>query len=179
MLSRRWDCAPLEGSEAPQMSFFKPGQLVLDTAVVAGARVVHLGDTFSETLLKAAEADAQWQATRQAVLEESPNVAKQFEVHGEFLLFENCCVIPNNLEIRLAILAENHNSKVAGHFERHKTYERMTQNLYWSKWKTMSPTTLEVVIFVNEIELAVIRSTGYYNLLTFLIDHGTAFLWIL
>jgi hypothetical protein len=35
MLSRRWDYAPLEGSEAPQMSFFKPGQLVLDTAVVA------------------------------------------------------------------------------------------------------------------------------------------------
>jgi hypothetical protein len=46
MLSRRWDYAPLEGSKAPQMSFFKPGQLVLDMAVVAGARVVHLGDTF-------------------------------------------------------------------------------------------------------------------------------------
>jgi hypothetical protein len=66
MISRRWDYAPLEGSEAPQMSFCKPGQLVLDTAVVAGARVVHLGDTFSEKLLKAAEADVQWQATRQS-----------------------------------------------------------------------------------------------------------------
>jgi hypothetical protein len=41
MLSRRWDYAPLVGSEAPQISFFRPGQLVLDTAVVAGARVVH------------------------------------------------------------------------------------------------------------------------------------------
>jgi hypothetical protein len=39
--------------------------------------------------LKAAEAYAEWQATRQVVLEESPDVAKQFEVHGEFLLFEN------------------------------------------------------------------------------------------
>jgi hypothetical protein len=133
MLSRRWDYAPLQGSEAPQMSFFKPGQLVFDTSVVAGARVVQLGDIFSEKLLKAAEADAQWQATRQAVLDESPNVAKQFEVHGEFLLFENRSVVSNDSEIRLAILAENHDSKVAGHFGQHETYERMTQNLYWSK----------------------------------------------
>jgi hypothetical protein len=87
MHSRRWDYAPLEGSEAHQMSFFKPGQLVLDTGVVAGARVVHLGDTFLEKLLMAAEADAQWQATQQAVLGDSHKVAKQFEVHGEFLHF--------------------------------------------------------------------------------------------
>jgi hypothetical protein len=83
--------------------------------------------------LKAAEANAQWQATRQAVLEESPIVAKQFEVHSDFLLFENRWVVPNNSEIRLAILAKIHDSKVAGHFGQHKTYERMTQNIYWSK----------------------------------------------
>jgi hypothetical protein len=92
-----------------------------------------LTETFLEKLLKAAEADAQWQATRQAVLEESPSVAKQFEVHGEFLLFESRWVVPNDSEIRLAILAENHDSKVAGHFVQHKTYERMTQSFYWSK----------------------------------------------
>jgi hypothetical protein len=43
----------------------------------------------------------------------------------------------------------------------------------------MYATTLEVAIFVNEIKLAVIRSTCYYNLLSFLMDHLTAFLWIL
>jgi hypothetical protein len=75
--------------------------------VVAGARVVHLGDTFSEIFLKVAEADAQWQATRQAVLKESPNVAKQFEVRGDYLLFENRWVVPNDSEIWLAILVEN------------------------------------------------------------------------
>jgi hypothetical protein len=135
MLSRRWDYAPLEGSEATQMSFFILGQLVLDMAVVAGARVVHLGDTFSEELLKSADDDAQWQATRQAVLGESPNFAKQFEVHGEFLLFENRWVVPNDSELRLAILVENHDSMVAGHFGQHTTCERMTQNFYWSKMK--------------------------------------------
>jgi hypothetical protein len=57
MLSKRWDHVPLEGSEARQMSSFEPGQLVLDTAVVAGAGLLHLGDTFSERLLKAAEVD--------------------------------------------------------------------------------------------------------------------------
>jgi hypothetical protein len=67
------------------------------------------------------------------VLDESPNVGKQFEVHGEFLLFENRWIVPNDSEIRLATLAENHHCKVAGHFGQHKTYERMTQNFYWSK----------------------------------------------
>lgn len=133
MLSRRWDYAPLEGSEAPQMSFFKPGQLVLDTAVVSAAKVVHLGDTFSDSLLRAAEADADWQATRDAVLAHDPRVATQFEVHGEFLLYENRWVVPNNPEIRMAIMREDHDSKVAGHFGQHKTYERLTQNFFWSK----------------------------------------------
>jgi hypothetical protein len=110
MLSRRWDYASLGGSEAPQMSFFKPEQLVLDTAVVAGARVVHLGDTFSEITLEVAEADAQWLATRQAVLEEIPNVAKLFEVHDKFLRFENRWVVPNDSE-RLGNTVSNTSKK--------------------------------------------------------------------
>jgi hypothetical protein len=74
---------------------------------------------------------------------------------------------------------ENHDSKVAGHFGQRKTDERMTQNFIGQRWKMMYVTTFEVAIFVNEIKLAVIRSTGCYNLLTFLIDRGAAFLSIL
>jgi hypothetical protein len=133
MLSRRWDYAPKEGSEAPKMSFFKPGQLVLDRATVASSKVVHISDTFTERLLKAAEADEDWQTTKKAVLEQSPNVAQQFEVHGELLMYENRWVIPNNMELKLAILQEEHDSKVAGHFGQYKTYERITQNFFWSK----------------------------------------------
>jgi len=33
----------------------------------------------------------------------------------------------------MAILEENHVSKVAGHFGQHKTEEKITQNYFWSK----------------------------------------------
>jgi hypothetical protein len=133
MLSRHWDNAPKEGSEAPQMSFFRPGQLVINTAIVSGVRVVSLKGTFIERLKKAAQVDKDWQATKRAVLNQDPKVAPQFEVHGELLLYENRWVIPNDPDMRLAILEENHDSKVAGHFGQHKTYEKMTQNFFWSK----------------------------------------------
>jgi hypothetical protein len=133
MLSRHWDNAPKEGSEAPQMSFSRPGQLVINTAIVSGVRVVSLKGIFIERLRKAAQVDKDWQATKRAVLNQDPKVAPQFEVHGELLLYENRWVIPNDPDMRLAILEENHDSKVAGHFGQHKTYEKMTQNFFWSK----------------------------------------------
>jgi hypothetical protein len=42
-------------------------------------------------------------------------------------------VIPNASVLRLRILHENHDSKVAGHFGQFKTAERKKQNFYWSK----------------------------------------------
>jgi hypothetical protein len=42
-------------------------------------------------------------------------------------------VIPNDSTLRLRILHENHDSKVAGHFGQFKTAERMKQNFYWPK----------------------------------------------
>jgi hypothetical protein len=42
-------------------------------------------------------------------------------------------VIPNDPALKLRVLNENHNSKVAGHFGQFKTTERMKQNFFWSK----------------------------------------------
>ena len=114
------------------MSYFKHEQLVLDTASVSKGGVVHLGDTFKERLLKAAEADNDWQITKRAVFAQDPKVLPQFQVHGEFLLYDNQWMIPQNMELRIAIMKENHDSTVAGHFGQHKTYERimMMQNFF-------------------------------------------------
>jgi hypothetical protein len=60
-------------------------------------------------------------------------VAEEFAVKDGLLFYENRWVIPNDSALRLRILNENHDSKVAGHFGQFKTTERMKQNFYWSK----------------------------------------------
>jgi hypothetical protein len=61
------------------------------------------------------------------------NVAEEFEVKDDLLFYENRWVIPNDSALRLRILHENHDSKVAGHFGQFKTAERMKQNFYCPK----------------------------------------------
>jgi hypothetical protein len=44
-------------------------------------------------------------------------------------------VIPDDSALKLRILHENHDSKVAGHFGQFKTIERVKQNFFWNKMK--------------------------------------------
>jgi hypothetical protein len=60
-------------------------------------------------------------------------VAEEFEVKDGLLFYENRWVIPNDSALRLRILHENHDSKVAGHFGQFKTIERTKQNFFWNK----------------------------------------------
>lgn len=39
--------------------------------------------------------------------------------------------IPNNEELKLEIAESRHDSKIAGHFGRHKTQELITRNFFW------------------------------------------------
>jgi hypothetical protein len=159
VLSRRWDYAPEEGSEASPVSFFKTGQYVAsgvsgtsetihgvfeDTAegivvlssisiAASAAKEMQLSGTFVSLLRQAAEKDSEWQATKEAVLRKDENVAEKFEVKDGLLYYENRWVIPNDAALKLRILSENHDSKVAGHFGQFKTTERMKQNFFWAK----------------------------------------------
>ena len=156
ILSRRRDDAIGEGAEAPPMrSLLKPGQWVensasvkgalktpqaepeqwvlIDSARIAATKVYTLPGTFVEKLKAAAKADPDWIATARAVEEKSDVVAPGFEVKDGILLYENRFVIPNDTGLRLKVMAENHDSKVAGHFGQFKTLERLRQNFFWSK----------------------------------------------
>jgi hypothetical protein len=107
--------------------------VVTDSARIASTRVYTIPGTFLEKLKAAAGLDPDWMATAKAVKEGSEEVAPGFEVKDEVLLFENRYVIPNDSALRLKVLAENHDSKVAGHFGQFKTMERLRQNFFWSK----------------------------------------------
>jgi hypothetical protein len=83
-------------------------------------------------------------------------------------------VIPNDSALRLRILHENHDSKVAGHFSQFKTAERMKQNFYWPK--------MLVITYAAAIPISEIRSVGIgdmvcCNLWKFHIDHGPLYPW--
>jgi hypothetical protein len=83
---------------------------------------------FLELIREAGKRDADWQATKEAVLKKSDNVAEEFQVKDSLLFYENRWVIPNDSALKLPILHENHDSKVAGHFGQFKPAERMKQN---------------------------------------------------
>jgi hypothetical protein len=67
------------------------------------------------------------------VLKKAENVAEEFEVKDGLPFYENRWVIPDDSVLRLRILNENHDSKVAGHCDQFKTIERLKQNFYWFK----------------------------------------------
>ena len=146
VLSRRRDYADEEGAEAPR-SLLKPGQwvagarsgdadrqwVVVDSAKIASTKVYTLPGTFQEKLKEAAGRDPEWVATAKAAKEGSDTVAPGFEEKDGVLLYENRYVIPNDSALKLKIMAECHDSKVAGHFGQFKTIERLKQNFFWSK----------------------------------------------
>jgi hypothetical protein len=106
--------------------------IVLSSATIASAQV-ELSTNFLELIREAGKRDADWQATKEAVLKKSENVAEEFEVKDGLLFYENRWVTPNDSALKLRILHENHDSKVAGQFGQFKTAERMKQNFYGPK----------------------------------------------
>ena len=88
----------------------------MEIAKVAATQVVSLAVGFREQLLAEAEKDKDWNQIRSAVLAKDPNIALEYDVKEDILCYQNRWVVPIGAPLRLAILAENHDSKVAGHF---------------------------------------------------------------
>src|SRR5215217_1468034 len=128
-LSRRWDHRPEGGSEAqqPVLSLFKPDQLQL-----AASKVVQLMPTFKERLLEVAAEDPEYQKLKDAILGGKTEKASQWSLEEDVIYWKDRWYIPNNKDLRLAIMKDNHDSRAAGHFGVHKTIERLRQNFHWS-----------------------------------------------
>jgi len=90
-------------------------------------------DTFQEEVLETALRDADWLATRQAVMQRNSKVDKNFTVQNDLLLWKNRWFIPNDKALQKKILEDNHNSRIVGHFGIYKTLERIKANYHWIK----------------------------------------------
>jgi hypothetical protein len=87
---------------------------------IAAAKEMVLSKAFLDLLCQASEKDPEWQKTRDAVLGKNQNVEIKDNLrrdHG------NRWVISQAPALKLRILSENHDSKVAGHFGQLETTE--------------------------------------------------------
>ena len=136
VLSRRWDHAPEGGGEKPPESFLKPGQFRLSAVQLTAIPTIRLADQLEKALQAAASQDQEYRKTSEAVRQNDKSVDPEFEWKDELLLYQNRWVVPASTELRLRILRECHDSKVAGHFGTYKTLEGIKSNFYWAKMDT-------------------------------------------
>ena len=131
ILSKRSDYAPQEGSGPTEQSFFKPGQYRVSSARLSQIPVVKLVGPFEDKLRKAAEECEDYQRLKAAGEAKSETLSKAYTVEDGLVFYENRWLVPDNIELKLAILRENHDTRIAGHFGMKKTQERMMRNFYW------------------------------------------------
>ena len=129
-LSRRWNLRPEKGSEdlQPIQALFKPGQLQ-----ISAAKVARLRDTFRESLLRSANMDRNWLATREAVMAKKPGLDPHFSIEDELLMWKGRWCIPEDIDLKNMILHDNHDSKIAWHFRIYKTLDWLKHNYHWHK----------------------------------------------
>jgi hypothetical protein len=118
------------------------GVVLMSAMSIAGVQQIELKANILDLIREAGKKDPDWLTTKEAALKrqngeevDGPVVAEEFEVKDDLLFHENRWVIPNDSALRLRILHENHNSKVAGHFGQFKTIEQTKQNFFWNKMK--------------------------------------------
>jgi hypothetical protein len=114
------------------------GVVLMSAISIAGAQQIELKANILDLIREAGKKDPDWLSTKGAALKrqngvDGPVVAEEFEVKDGLLFYENRWVIPNDSALKLRILQENHDSKVAGHFGQFKTIERTKQNFFWNK----------------------------------------------
>src|SRR4051812_47989376 len=140
-LSRRRDYRLEGGSEIPEdiaQSFFRPGQWqvegerwILTSRMLGAIRGFRLHCIFQSELRNAARMDADYQQLLTNCKVEGSEVDKNITVEDGLLLFKNRWYIPENKELKLKILAAEHDSRIAGHFGIYKTMDRVRANFFW------------------------------------------------
>jgi hypothetical protein len=146
-LSRRADPALEGGSGA--MQFFKPGQLVLfegdeklldtDSIAAISTREKPVNSQWVKELKEAAIDDPEYQTRLKRASGESSVCpctgvccCADYSISQlGLLLFKRKIYIPDDVNQKLKIVKDHHDTKVAGHFGRDKTYELIKRNFWF------------------------------------------------
>ena len=147
-LSRRPEYRLGEGGSAthqPILNLFKPGQLQLNSTstdpVISTAtmkrliQTSHLADALLDRVRSAAKNDEKYLETIRVLLagESKDKINKNLSTQDNLLWYDGRLFIPEDTKLRLELLENDHDSRIAGHWGQDKTLELMTRNWYWPK----------------------------------------------
>ena len=147
-ISRRPDYTLGDNKEERTMTFLKPEQLgessvtsyTLNNMVVES---LNMSEGRSEALQEAISNDPQigpyFQYLRDPEMHRDDAVAEYlrpfFLGHDGLVLREGLIYVPEGNELKIEILRECHDSRIAGHMGQEKTLELVTRNYYWPKMR--------------------------------------------
>ena len=75
--------------------------------------------------------DSKWQELEEALKSCSPVIDPLYSLQDGLIYYHNRWFVPNSRELRLEILSDDHDSRVAGRYGQFKTTERIMGNFYW------------------------------------------------
>src|SRR5437762_1515114 len=154
-LSHRVDLRPEGGSEHEHhaIQFLKPGQyvntgeyiatlseavrelLVLDTERLAMLKVSHLEKGFVKRVVNAGSDDPEWSRIKDAL--ERGETFHEYSLEDGMVCYRRRIWIPDDNSLRLLVAGASHDTKVAGHFGKHKTLDLIRRDFHWpslDKW---------------------------------------------
>src|SRR4051794_19620635 len=147
-LSRRADPGLVGGTDRqPIMQFFKPGQYVGTEDVgtehvgsdqeevllygesLAALKTSSLDKSFIRQIISAGQKDEQWNEIKMA-LEKGAECNDDYSLEDGMVCFRRRIWIPDEISLRLLVANLSHDTKIAGHFGKHKTIEIIRRDFY-------------------------------------------------
>src|SRR5690554_7948192 len=90
---------------------------------------------FLESVKSAGQSDDEWKRGFES-LSTGEKADGKVELKDEVLWLEGLLWVPSSEELKNVILEAEHDSKIAGHFGRDTTYERITRYFTWPQMKS-------------------------------------------
>ena len=132
----------------PIVQFFKPGQyvgslshatddvLLFDREFLAALKVTRLDKSFVKRVISAGQEDVEWSRIKTA-LERGESCNDEYSLEDGMVCYKQRIWIPDDNALRLLVASSAHDTKVAGHFSKHKTVDIIRHDFYWpdlDKW---------------------------------------------
>ena len=96
--------------------------LVLDREYLVTLEVTRLDKGFIKQVIEAGQEDPEWSRVKTA-LEKGESVNEDYTLEDGMVCFRRCIWIPDDNSLRLLVANTSHDTKVVGHFGKHKTLD--------------------------------------------------------
>ena len=102
------------------------GHEILNTAIISAVKKLSFATTFLEQVRQASKKESDYQTFLTTTPEDKNRV-----IEDQLIYYKGRLQLPNDNQLRLDVLTEEHDSRVAGHFGQKKTLELVSRNFYW------------------------------------------------